>query len=314
MSNPVIESLLSRIGDADLLKKLDTLSASELNSLLLEIMRRRSQSMDASDLMRAYEHNRFVAPSAIDPITFLKDELQLLTLAKSKDFEVLELSPLAPLGNCSIIAQADQNKIVSALRGTEVVADATNLMALESSVRRKRSKFDSSNVQLCAVHRHVRAQALPPVKGFTAHFKIFCAVTAGRDEGSYSFEKEALFSHLDLYKNYLTETLKIKRLSVTIKGLTNETNATPVSSLLFEHLKSKLSGVDLSFKPVPEAEHSYYQHTRFSIDIEHNGNVINIGDGGFVNWGQKLTSNAKERMFTSGIGLELLTKLRLGMI
>src|SRR5688572_18420014 len=100
MSNPVIESLLSRIGDTDLLKKLDSLSASELNSLLLEVMRRRSQAMDASDLMHAYEQNRFVVPSAVDPVTFLQGELQLLTLARTKDFEALELSPLAPLGNC----------------------------------------------------------------------------------------------------------------------------------------------------------------------------------------------------------------------
>jgi hypothetical protein len=314
VGNPVIESLLLRIGDSDLLKKLDLLTSSELNSFMLEVMRRRSQSMDSSDLMRAYEQNRFVAPSAVDPLVFLQDELHLLNLAKATGFETLELSPLAPLGNCSIIAQADQNKIVSALRGTEVVADATNLMALESSVRRKRSAFDSSNVNLCAVHRHVRAQALPPVKGFTAHFKIFCAVSAGRDEGDHAFEKAAMLSHLALYKSYLADILKIKKVKVIIKGLVDKSGATPVSTKLFEHLSANLQGMDLAFLSVPESEHKYYQHTRFSIDVEHDGRIINIGDGGFVDWGQKLTSNAKERMFTSGIGVELLIKLRLGMI
>jgi hypothetical protein len=314
VGNPVIESLLLRIGDSDLLKKLDLLTASELNSFMLEVMRRRSQSMDASDLMRAYEQNRFVAPSAIDPVAFLQNELQLLNLAKSNGFETLELSPLAPFGNCSVIGQADQNKIVSAMRGTEVVADATNLMALESSLRRKRSAFNSSIVTLSAVHRHVRAQALPPVKGFTAHFKIFCAVTAGRDEGGYAFEKAAMLSHLALYKNYLADTLKIKKVRVIVKGLIDKSGTTPVSTKIFEHLSANLEGVDLAFLSVPESEHKYYQHTRFSIDVEHDSRMINIGDGGFVDWGQKLTSNAKERMLTSGIGIELLIKLRLGLI
>ncbi len=39
-----------------------------------------------------------------------------------------------------------------------------------------------------------------------------------------------------------------------------------------------------------------------------------MGDGGFVDWGAKLTSNGKERMFTSGIGVELLIKLLYGLI
>ncbi|HMI65132.1 MAG TPA: hypothetical protein VK517_03810, partial [Cyclobacteriaceae bacterium] len=71
------------------------------------------------------------------------------------------------------IALVDQNKVVSALRGTEVVADATNLLALESSKRRKSSRFDNEAIHLCTLHRHVRAQAIPRGKGFTPHFKVF---------------------------------------------------------------------------------------------------------------------------------------------
>jgi hypothetical protein len=38
--------------------------------------------------------------------------------------------PVAPLGACAIMGHASQNKVLSALRGTEVVADPTNVMAL----------------------------------------------------------------------------------------------------------------------------------------------------------------------------------------
>ena len=314
MSNPVINALLSRLDDPDLLKKLDSLPATELNSLLLEVMRLRSLSISAGDLMKTYQENRFVVPSAIDALTFLKTELELLELAGAHGFEPMELSPLAPLGSCSSIGLADQNKIVSALRGTEVVADATNLMALESSTRRKESSFDHSIVNLCAVHRHVRAQAIPPGKGFTAHFKIFCAVTSGADRGNLAFEKDAILSHLRFYKAYFVDTVKVGKVSVVIKGLAAEGKSAASSRKLYDHVVGNLKGVDLTFTEVPLDEHRYYRHTRFSINLDYNGSEFNIGDGGFVDWAEKLTSNSKERMFTSGIGLELLVKMRKGLI
>src|SRR5215212_6625802 len=107
MPNPVIDALLARVGDPELLRKLDELPATELNSLLLELMRRRSLHITAGDLMNAYRENRFVAPSSVDPLTFLKAEIELLELARREGFEALELSPLAPLGNCSAIGLTD---------------------------------------------------------------------------------------------------------------------------------------------------------------------------------------------------------------
>lgn len=238
----------------------------------------------------------------------------MLEFAKAGSFKPLELSPLAPLGNCSAIGLTDQNKIVSALRGTEVVADATNLMALEASVRRRNSRFDDNVVSLCSIHRHVRAQALPPVKGFTAHFKIFTAVTAGRDNGSLEFEKMALLQHLSLYEKYFVGHLKFKNARVIIKALKGSDGSTERSRRLYDFIKTKLSGFNLSFEEVPQDEHRYYQHTRFSFNADFNGSEFNLGDGGFVDWGAKLTSNGKERMFTSGAGLELIIKLLTGII
>jgi hypothetical protein len=314
MPNPTITSLLSKINQPDLLEKLGSLSSSELNSLLMEVFRLRAANITASDVMKAYQTNRFVVPSSVDPLLFAKAEVELLSVAAQLGFQGLELSPLAPLGNCSAIGLADQNKIVSALRGTEVVADATNLMALESSARRKEAAFNETNINLCAIHRHVRAQAIEAGNGFTPHFKIFCALTAGKDVGALEFEKTALISHLRLYKTYFIDVLKMKDVSVVIKGLAAKKGDIKTSSILYAYVKSNVDGVDLSLQEVPLDEHRYYQHTRFSLNVMHNGTSFNLGDGGFVDWGQKLTSNSKERMFTSGIGIELLQKLRHGMI
>lgn len=314
MSNPALDRILEKIGDKELLNKLGRLPATELQSLLLEVFRRTAGDITPAQLLKAYETNRFVAPSLVDPITLHKNELEMLELAKGNSFEPLELSPLAPLGNCSAMGLADQNKIVSALRGTEVVADATNLMALESAVRRKHSKFDETVVNLCSVHRHVRAQALPPIKGFTSHFKIFTAVTAGRDTGSLEFEKMALLRHLSFYEKYFSAYFKIARPKVIIKALRGADGTIERSRQLYEFIQATLNTFEVSFLEVPEKDHRYYQHTRFSLNADVNGNEFNLGDGGFVDWGAKLTSNGKERMFTSGIGLELVIKLLTGII
>jgi hypothetical protein len=65
---------------------------------------------------------------------------------------------------------------------------------------------------------------------------------------------------------------------------------------------------------VPWLEHRYYDRVRFSLNLVHRGQEINLADGGLVDWTQRLTGNKKERLFTSGIGLELLLKISQGLI
>jgi hypothetical protein len=314
MANPTTSAILKKTGDSKLLQKLaQGLSPSELNSLLLEVFREKAEAISPADLLKHYQQNRFVQPSTLDAVTFLKAELVLLEIWKQAGFMPLELSPLAPLGNCSALALVDQNKVISALRGTEVVADATNLLALEAVQQRKASGFGLDNVNYCVIHRHVRAQALPPVKGFTAHFKIFCAVTAGKDKGNLEFEKESLLLHLQLYAHYLVVEMKMNPVKIILKVLQEQDSAV-FGSRIFDFLQPKLNGVELSWVEVPREEHHYYQRVRFSINVIHKGNEMNLGDGGFVDWSQKLSSNNKERMLTSGLGLELLLKMKLGLI
>src|SRR5436190_18623945 len=125
MPNPTISKIQKKTGKGDLLAVLSGMPVSELNSLLMEVFRLKADQRSAAELVGAYETNRFVTPSTLPPVEFMESELQLLKLAEQRGFTALELSPLAPLGSCAAIAPVNQNKIVSALRGTEVVADAT---------------------------------------------------------------------------------------------------------------------------------------------------------------------------------------------
>ena len=44
----------------------------------------------------------------------------------------------------------------------------------------------------------------------------------------------------------------------------------------------------------------------YVINMEKDGNKIEIGDGGYVDWTQKMVNNKRERCLISGIGLDRL--------
>ena len=52
---------------------------------------------------------------------------------------------------------------------------------------------------------------------------------------------------------------------------------------------------------VEETDNSYYQGINFKIIVE----GIELVDGGFVDWTQKLLGNKKERLLISGTGIDL---------
>lgn len=112
------------------------LPASEVWSLLLGVLARRTEGRAPAELLRQWEQDRFVQPAFIDQRTL--NALDGHLLAAAEGFEAIELSPLAPLGSCSAVGLASQNKTVSTARGTEVVSDPTNGMALECARRLRR--------------------------------------------------------------------------------------------------------------------------------------------------------------------------------
>src|SRR5260370_20357322 len=126
-----------------------------------------------------------------------RSELGGDVVAAAAGFEALELWPLAPLGSCSVIALASQNKIVSTVRGTEVVSDPTNLLALESA--RRLRKNAAQTIKLTTNHRCVRAQAVPNAPGFAAHFRLFCITTAGHERKDQDLLVESLSEHIQTH-------------------------------------------------------------------------------------------------------------------
>ncbi len=301
MSKKIVERIQKETNTPDLVALLTSMSSSDLNSLMMEVLSQKIQQISPGDLLRNYASNRFVKPSDVDFIPFLTFELDLLQKAQAFGFTALELSPVSPLGSCAAVATVNQNKVLSALRSTEVVADATNLLALEAVSRRKLTHFESGALRLCTVHRHLRTPYVKPP--FLPHFKIFCMVTAGKDGGNLLFEKQQLVEHIRFTTDYLKSFAAVEAVRVVLKS-TRKDN--PMFASLYDTITSEIKGIKFDSE---QAEQPYYQIIQFKTFITIRQKEYDIADGGLVDWSQKLSNNRKERMLTSGIGIELLFNL-----
>jgi hypothetical protein len=65
--------------------------------------------------------------------------------------------------------------------------------------------------------------------------------------------------------------------------------------------------VEIAFDPDRKTARNYYESVSLDIRVSTpDGEELSIGDGGFVDWTQKLLSNRKERLLISALGSERL--------
>lgn len=312
----ILERILKRIGNPELPELLAQLPGTELNTLLLEVIARQVGSMSPGDLLNAYVKNRFVKPADLPVIPLREMELDYLRLFERHHFEIIELSPVSSLGSCAVVGTTSQHKILSALRGTEVLADATNALALHIAHLKKNGEWKPQPKDLrhfVVVQRHLRTPEIGNT-GFTPHFKIAALVTAGYDTGNYTFEKEALGHHMnavtELYRGYH----QVSALRFRFICRDGYTDAAVLAQRVRAAVVERFPEVAVEIIEHPQKDNNYYHGIQYKVDIDHNGRTWEIGDGGFVNWTQQLLQNRKERMFTTGLGFEFMYRIEKGLI
>lgn len=301
------EKIEKKAGLDGVIDKLTTeLSHSELNSFYIDLFGEQSRNVNPAGLLKNFSSNRFVFPSKIDMLEFLSLESQWLSRAAEQGFKPIILSPLTPLGTCSSVAFVHQNNIVSASRNTEVVSDATNVLALQTA-----ADFKHDNAELIkysTVHRHMRAQGFTN-PAHTAHFGAFSMVSGGLDSGNHSFELEQLQEHLLFYTGILNADFKNK---LIIKIYYKK--AGDIFKIKFEDiLKNLPDGIEV-VDDSSDNTRDYYQTVRIKIFVKLEQGEIDLADMGFVDWTQKLLNNKKHRFLISGAGLELLYKIKTGLV
>jgi len=311
--NPIIARIQREAGVPDLVDVLaDRLDPTDVQSLLLEVYRRRAAKVSAGQLLGQYERDRFVRPSTLAP-ALLTDVGRLAWSLLPDSYEAIELSPVCPLGANAAIATVDQNKVVTTIRNTEVVADATNALALECAVRRRRllgrDPRSRERVRLCASHRLVRGQAYRSASA-QAHFRLLGLCAAGRDEGSFRFETTSLTEQIGFYLHLLREVAhlgyRVERVRVAVTAFDAGREHALVEQVLMP-LRAGYPDVACALDPDRKTGRGYYVGACFHVYVTNEAGVeFELIDGGFTTWTQQLLSSNKERLLISGLGVELL--------
>jgi hypothetical protein len=273
------------------------LAPSAVWSLLLDVLARRAEARAPAELLRQWQRDAFTRIAPVDQRTLVSLDATLLAAAEA--FEAVELSPLAPLGACSAVGLGSQDRVVSALRGTEVVADPTNVLALECARRLRERPREA--VRLATCHRCVRAQPAPKGPGYAQHFRLFCLATAGREQRDHGFVVAALVEQIETHLRAL-ELLETQ--GYAFPGRSVRVLAAPGRERLAERVARALGGVPVSAGAL---EHRYYGGLRFSIftDGTPPGGFPLI-DGGAFDWLSKLTSDRRLVFVASGMGEQLV--------
>jgi hypothetical protein len=284
----------------------DALTPTDLQSLLLGVAHTRAGRVTPARVARRWREDRFVRPSAHDPRVLVRIEARLWAMLPDA-FVGVELSPATPLGTCSAMATVDQNRVVATMRGTEVVSDPTNVLAVEAAYRRSAGDR-RSRVDVAACHRVLRAQAFDG-PGLTAHFKLFALVSTARDKGSGTVEAEMLTDHLRFWSRVLAEFVPTRRPRLTFTAFGPSALTERLDDLIRPALTASSSAVDIVAAPGRTQGAGYYDAVAIGIRAHDGQHEVDLGDGGITTWTASLLADAKERCVVSCIATERLAAL-----
>ena len=292
--------IVDTVGAATFEQLASGLAGSQLQSLLLDVMRARAAARSASELMGQHGRDRFCAPAQVDARAMLTIDAHLFAAAHA--FEALELSPVAPLGACSVVGPTGQNRVLSALRGTEVVSDPTNVLALECAQRLRMQPQREQH--LAASHRVLRAQPVPRLPGYAQHFRLFALASAGLERQDHAFTVDSIALHV---RTMLAGLERLVREGYALARHRVEILATPQRHALGDRLAALLDA-DLGV-----LDHAYYSGgLRYRIWVKApDGTEAPLADGGTFDWLGRLTSNRRAVFVASGLGSQLIA-LRFG--
>lgn len=278
------------------------LAGSELHSVLLAVMKRRAAARAPRDVLAQYGRDKFCAPAAVDQRSAVAIDGHLLAAADA--FEALELSPVAPLGVTSTMAATDQNRVLSALRTTEVVADPTNVLALECARRLRGAS--TARVHLATSQRVIRAQPVPNVKGYSQHFRIFVLASGGRETKDHGFTVESIVLHA---RTMLAALARLAAHGYAFGAPRVHLATTPERRAVGDRVAEALGG-DVGRS---ELDHPYYSGgVRFQIWVTApDGESLPLVDGGTFDWLGLLAADRRAAYVATGAGAELIA-LRFG--
>lgn len=231
-TDPILDRILREAGAPGLLEALtERLSPRDLATLLLHVMEARAARVDPAGALEAFARKGPARPSAHDARVLRAMDVRAFEAAAG--FEAVALSPMCPLGTSHAFGGVHQNNVLSALRGLELIADPTNVLALLCAERRRDATRRAASIErLCASERVARLVRLE-APGMVPHFQLFALATAGRARGGFAFEALALAEHVRVHLSLFE---RLTELGFRFAEVTVEVADTEVSERVLDRL------------------------------------------------------------------------------
>ncbi|HST86240.1 MAG TPA: hypothetical protein VLL08_31170 [Kineosporiaceae bacterium] len=266
---------LAEIGD-----RLNQLAPSDLQSLLTLI------SADQAAKVRAHSvaaGTHFHRASTVDPR--LLHRVEGLIMAAEPGLEFVELSPLQPFGINHALAGVSQKNVVSALRGSEVNADATTALFSEA-VRRLKSGA-AHPVRLAAHCRSTRSQRFPENSPLLPHFKVWAQVSIGPHGNPYGHQElVALLAHL-------TSELRVLESVIASTGRTDVTLKVSISNVLLSRQLAAAGVIEVPNHPAEGEADPLLAQVPAETSFDQTGTSEWLQRNGFSS-GAKITEKFRE--------------------
>jgi hypothetical protein len=254
--------------------------------------------------MAQWSHDGTVGVGEVDQRTTVA--LDALVLDAAGEYEALQLSPVAPLGVTSVVAPTSQDRVLTSTRGTEVVSDPTNVLALESA--RRLASDPDREVRLCTSHQTLRMQPVGDEPGRTRHFRLFAMSDAGRGRPDDGFEVAAVTRQLEAFDRFFDACAARGH---EFPGRRAIIRTAPERDVLGDRIASALSErlghAELVREPL---ESEYYGGLRVGFGAHaSSGEFVELADLGAFDWVAQLTHDARQRFVASGLGIQLVPLL-----
>lgn len=280
---------------------------------LLRLVREQASRRCPADLLAQHRRDAHVMPSMLDQR--LVNTLDRLALDAAERFDAVLLSPVAPLGTNSVVAPTSQDRTLSTTRGTEVVSDPTNVLALECARRLLGSggsgeSARSPAVRLATVHQTLRAQGVSSADGaHSQHFRLFALGESGAGLPDDEFEVQAVGNQLQVYDRLFDACERSLRVEFPRRQaiVRVDERGQALAERVVHRLREWLPHVDVATEPL---ESRYYDGLRVGFGAEsRSGEFVEIADLGRFDWVAQLTSDRRNRFVASGLGIQLVPLL-----
>lgn len=272
---------------------LRTLNPIELRTILADVARSRASNQTPADLIKRWREDKLLEPSMLDPRETLPITGKLWEVVPP-EFVGVTLSQLTSLGSGIHLGGLGQNRVVTTMRGTEVLADPKHGLALEASRRRRNGH---SRVHLAT---HARCTHAWDHSEESSHELRFALVSSAPDGGGLSTEADLLDLHLDYWREIMGTVVPRGRIELTVWDST-------LAGLI--EARGTRDGVIVVDSASDERRpwRNPYTTAAFRFVVDGDGDEAHeVGDGGFVTWTQALTRNRKDRCLVSGVSVDAI--------